>query len=110
MRDASVHVLSSRFEGFPLILLEAMAAGLCVVSFDCPTGPGEIITDESNGLLVPAQDVPAMAAALDRVMSDEPLRRLLAAEAPAAMRPYSSQQVGRRWDELLAGSNPAIPV
>jgi len=110
MRDASVHVLSSRFEGFPLILLEAMAAGLCVVSFDCPTGPGEIITDESNGLLVPAQDVPAMAAALDRVMSDEPLRRRLAAEAPAAMRPYSSQQVGRRWDELLAGSNPANPV
>jgi glycosyltransferase involved in cell wall biosynthesis len=104
MRDASVHVLSSRFEGFPLILLEAMAAGMSVVSFDCPTGPGEIITDEANGLLVPARDVPAMAAALDRVMSDEPLRRRLAAAAPQAMRPYSSQEVGRRWDELLTAS------
>jgi glycosyltransferase involved in cell wall biosynthesis len=101
MRDASVHVLSSRFEGFPLILLEAMAAGLCVVSFDCPTGPGEIITDETNGLLVPAQDVAAMGAALDRIMSDELLRRRLGSAAPEAMRPYSSQQVGRRWDELL---------
>jgi glycosyltransferase involved in cell wall biosynthesis len=108
MRDASVQVLSSRFEGFPLILLEAMAAGLCVVSFDCPTGPGEIITDESNGLLVPARDVTAMAAALSRVMSDESLRRRLAAAAPAAMRPYSSQQVGRRWDELLSETTPGM--
>jgi glycosyltransferase involved in cell wall biosynthesis len=102
MRDASVLVLSSRFEGFPLILLEAMAAGLSVVAFDCPTGPGEIITSEADGLLVPAQDVPAMGAALDRIMSDESLRRRLAAAAPEAVRPYSSQQVGRRWDELLS--------
>lgn len=107
MRDASVLVISSRFEGFPLLLLEAMAAGLTTVSFDCPTGPGEIITDGTNGLLVPAQDVPAMAAALDRIMSDESLRRRLAAAAPAAVRPYSSQQVGRRWDELLAGATQA---
>jgi glycosyltransferase involved in cell wall biosynthesis len=106
MRDVSVLVLSSRFEGFPLILLEAMAAGLSVVSFDCPTGPGEIITDETNGLLVPAKDVPAMAAALDRIMSDESLRRRLAKAAPQAVHPYSSQQVGQRWDELLAGTTP----
>jgi glycosyltransferase involved in cell wall biosynthesis len=102
MRDASVHVLSSRFEGFPLILLEAMAAGMSVVSFDCPTGPGEIITHETDGLLVRARDVPAMGAALDRVMSDESLRRRLAAAAPLAIGPYSSQQVGRQWDELLS--------
>ena len=106
MGDASVYVLSSRFEGLPLIVLEAMAAGLCVVSFACPTGPDEIITDDTDGLLVPAEDVSAMAAALDRVMSDESLRRRLAAAAPAAVRPYSSQQVGRRWDELLAGPHP----
>lgn len=104
MKSASVLVMSSRFEGFPLILLEAMAAGLSVVSFDCPTGPGEIITDGANGLLVPQMDVPAMSAALDRIMSDESLRGRLAAAAPAAMRPYSSQQVGRRWDDLLAGT------
>jgi glycosyltransferase involved in cell wall biosynthesis len=106
MQDASVLVLSSRFEGFPLILLEAMAAGLSVVSFNCPTGPGEIITHEADGLLVPAQDVPALAAALDRIMSDESLRRRLAAAAPAAMRPFSSTEVGRRWDELMAGGTP----
>jgi glycosyltransferase involved in cell wall biosynthesis len=103
MRDASVFVLSSRFEGFPLVLLEAMTAGLAVVSFDCPTGPGEIVTDGANGLLVPAEDVEALGVALDRVMSDEPLRRRLAAAAPAAVLPFSREQIGRRWDELLAG-------
>ena len=102
MRDASVFVLSSRYEGFPIVLLEALAAGLAVVSFDCPTGPSDILTDGKNGLLVPPEDVPALAAALDRVMADESLRRRLAAAAPAAVIPYSRQQVGRRWDELLA--------
>ena len=102
MRDASVYVLSSRYEGFPIVLLEAMAAGLAVVSFDCLTGPGEILTDGTNGLLVPAEDVPALAAALDRAMADESLRQRLAAAAPAAVIPYSTQHVGRRWDELLA--------
>jgi glycosyltransferase involved in cell wall biosynthesis len=103
MRDASVFILSSRYEGFPLVLLEAMAAGLAVVSFDCPTGPAEILTDGNSGLLLPAGDVPALAAALDRLMVDESLRRRLAAAAPAAVLPYSTRQVGRRWDELLAG-------
>lgn len=105
MRAASVFVLSSRYEGFPLVLLEAMAAGLAVVSFDCPTGPGEILTDGTSGLLVPAEDVSALAAALDRVMVDESFRRRLAAAAPAAVLPYSPQRVGRRWDELLAGGH-----
>ena len=104
MRDASVFVLSSRFEGFPIVLLEAMAAGLAVVSFDCPTGPSEIVADGTSGLLVPPEDVPALAAALDRVMADETLRRRLAAAAPAAVLPYSLENVGRRWDELLGAS------
>jgi glycosyltransferase involved in cell wall biosynthesis len=102
MREASVFVLSSRYEGFPIVLLEAMAAGLAVVSFDCPTGPRDIVADGANGILVPAEDVAAMAAALDRVMEDEALRRRLAAAAPAAVEPYSVRAVGRRWDELLA--------
>jgi len=102
MRDASVFVLSSRYEGFPIVLLEAMAAGLAVVSFDCQTGPNEIVTDGTSGVLVPPEDVSALAAALDRVMDDESLRRRLAAAAPAAVRPYSLENIGRRWDELLA--------
>jgi glycosyltransferase involved in cell wall biosynthesis len=105
MRDASVFVLSSRYEGFPIVLLEAMAAGLAVVSFDCPTGPSEIVADGTTGLLVPAEDVAALAAALDRVITDESLRRRLAAAAPTAVLPYSLEKVGRRWDELLDGEH-----
>jgi glycosyltransferase involved in cell wall biosynthesis len=80
-----------------------MAAGLAVVSFDCPTGPREILTDGTDGLLVPAEDVPALTVALARIMTDEPLRRRLAAAAPVAVLPYSAQQVGRRWDKVLRG-------
>lgn len=103
MRDASVYVLSSRYEGFPIVLLEAMAAGMAVISFDCPTGPNEILTDGTDGLLVSPEDVPALTAALDRIMADDVLRRRLAAAAPRAVLAYSPQRVGRRWDALLAG-------
>jgi glycosyltransferase involved in cell wall biosynthesis len=108
MRDASVYVLSSRYEGFPLVLLEAMAAGLAVVTFDCPTGPGEIVHDGVDGILVPALDVAALAAALDRVISDESLRRRLAKAARSTVRRFSSDAIGRRWDALLGPTPLAV--
>ena len=103
MREASAYVLSSRYEGFPLVLLEAMSAGLAVVAYACPTGPDEIVTDEISGLLVPANDVSALAAALERIMVDEALRRRLAEAAPLAVARYSKRAVGRRWDAVLDG-------
>src|SRR4051794_25214462 len=62
MSRASIYVLSSRFEGFPLVLIEAMAKGMAVVAFDCPTGPRDIVDDHRNGILVPARDVPGLTA------------------------------------------------
>ncbi len=99
---ASVFVLSSRFEGFPLVLLEAMSVGMAVVSFDCPTGPRDLVQDGRSGLLVAANDVEALAAAIARMMDDEELRRRCAAAAPESVRAYSAEAVGRRWEELLA--------
>lgn len=101
LEGASVYALSSRYEGLPMVLLEAMSKGLAVVSFDCPTGPSEMIEDGVNGLLVPPRDVEALSAALDRVMSDRALRDRLGEAAPAATDPYRLEQIGPLWTQLL---------
>ncbi|MFC5183768.1 glycosyltransferase family 4 protein [Actinomadura harenae] len=101
LEGASVYALSSRYEGLPMVLLEAMSKGLAVVSFDCPTGPAELIRDGENGLLVPPRDLPALTAALDRVMSDRDLRDRLGDAAPAATEPYHLDRIGPLWTKLL---------
>jgi glycosyltransferase involved in cell wall biosynthesis len=103
MAQASVFVLSSRSEGFPLILLEAMGKGLAPVAFDCRTGPADIIDDRRNGLLVPDGDVDALAAAMSEMMADEDLRRRCAAAARDTVREYDmATAIGPRWEALLA--------
>ena len=107
MAAASVFVLSSRFEGFPLILLEAMSKGMGVVSFDCPTGPADIIDDHRNGLLVPHEDVAALARAIREIVEDEALRRRMAEAAIETAQQYTIEAIGPRWVELLEGLSPA---
>jgi glycosyltransferase involved in cell wall biosynthesis len=102
MQQSSIYALSSRFEGFPLILLEAMGAGMGVVAFDCPTGPSDVIDDHRNGLLVPPRDVDAFAAALKEMIEDEALRRSCAAAAIQTAHEYTMDAIGPRWAELIA--------
>ncbi|MFI6503776.1 glycosyltransferase family 4 protein [Nonomuraea typhae] len=101
LEKASVFVLSSRHEGFPMTILEAMAKGLAIVSFNSPHGPKEMITDEVDGLLVKPRTNDNLAASMLRVIEDEPLRRSLAAGALETARTYDVDAVGRQWDALL---------
>jgi glycosyltransferase involved in cell wall biosynthesis len=101
MAEASVFVLSSRFEGFPLILLEAMSKGMGVVSFDCPTGPADIVDDHRNGLLVPHQDVEGLSRAIREIVEDEELRRRMASAAIETAEEYTIEAIGPQWEELL---------
>ena len=99
---ASIFALSSRWEGFGMVLLEAMSKGVPVVSFDCPRGPSEIVESGRNGLLVPPEDVEAMARALLELMGDEDRRREMGEEAVRSVRRYEMAAIGARWSELLA--------
>jgi glycosyltransferase involved in cell wall biosynthesis len=101
MEQASVYVLSSRYEGFPLVLIEAMAKGMAVVAFDCPTGPADIVDDHRNGLLVPYKDVEALTASINEMVEDEELRRRCAAAAVETARDYTMAAIGPKWDEML---------
>jgi glycosyltransferase involved in cell wall biosynthesis len=102
LEGASVFALSSRSEGLPLALLEAMSKGLAVVSFACPTGPAELIEHGVDGLLVPDGDEPALARAISAVIEDEALRRRLGAAAVRKAAAFGIDAVGERWDALVA--------
>lgn len=101
-RAAQVFVLPSRYEGMPLVLLEAQAMGLPAVAFDCPTGPADIVTPET-GVLVPAGDTAALAQALLRVLADAPLRARLGAAAIERSRSvFGPERQRAAWRALVA--------
>ena len=101
MAKASIFALSSRWEGLPLVLLEAMSVGMGVVSFDCPTGPAELIDDHENGLLIKPKTIANFAAGLKEMIEDDELRRRCAAGAVETAAEYSMELLGPRWEETL---------
>lgn len=98
---ASILVLSSRYEGLPMVLLEAQAFGLPVVSFACKCGPRDIITDGQDGFLVPEQDVERLAIRILRVIDDEDLRMRMGHTAKQNSERFSKVRIMRRWTDLF---------
>lgn len=101
LEKASIHVMSSRHEGFSLTILEAMAKGVAIVSFNSPHGPREMITHGKDGLLVKPRTVDNLAAAIIQVIEDGELRRRLAAGGLETARRYDIATVGAQWEALL---------
>lgn len=100
-RESSVYVMSSRNEGMPLVLIEAMAMGLPIVSFDCEAGPRNVVVDGVTGLLVPPLDVARLAAAMDVLAARRSLRRRMSAAALERSRLFAPDAVFDRWMALL---------
>ncbi|RZA35826.1 MAG: glycosyltransferase family 4 protein [Lysobacteraceae bacterium] len=98
---ADLYVMSSRSEGFPNSLAEALAHGLPAVSFDCDTGPRDIIRHGVDGLLVPPDDAAALMRALGCVMADARLRARFAARAAEARERFSLERVAGMWEDLF---------
>jgi len=101
-RNASIYAMSSRYEGLPMVLLEAMSQGLPIVSFDCPEGPRQLITDDVNGLLVREGDVDALADALLRLIEDPAERHRMGRAGLDRAQSYTADAVVTRWEELFA--------
>ncbi|MBU8895068.1 glycosyltransferase [Corallococcus sp. H22C18031201] len=102
MRHATVFALSSRFEGLPMVLLEALALGCPIVSTDCPSGPAEALDGGRAGLLVPVDAPQALADALAKVVSDPALQAELASRARQRAEELSAERALKTWDSLLA--------
>jgi GalNAc-alpha-(1->4)-GalNAc-alpha-(1->3)-diNAcBac-PP-undecaprenol alpha-1,4-N-acetyl-D-galactosaminyltransferase len=104
LAECNIFVLSSRYEGFPNVLLEAMACGLPVVSFACASGPSEIIRNSIDGILLDVENVPALEQALVDLMESDDLRRRLGIAAQQAVQRFSTERVMQLWEDLISVS------
>lgn len=99
---ASVYAMASRYEGLPLVLIEAASVGLPIVAFNCETGPREVVTDNVNGFLIAPFDKSAFAGSLQRLMEDEELREKMGRQSLICSQKFMRSSIVKQWIEILA--------
>lgn len=100
-QEASVYCLSSRFEGLPMVLLEALAFRVPIVAFDCDTGPEELIEEGKNGLLVEAGNVRKLSESLARLMKDDALRQQMRLHQSDKLKPLNLTSIISQWQKVV---------
>lgn len=100
-QESSIFVLSSRFEGFGLVIVEAMACGVPVVAYACHCGPRDIITEGVDGLLVNEGDIDELAQGINHLIEDADLRREMGENARLKAEKYKIENIGKLWIELF---------
>lgn len=107
--QSSILILTSRSEGFGMVLIEAMECGVPCIAFDCPSGPGDIISNGQDGFLVPELDTHEFEKKLHTLMSDGKLRESFGKDAKRNAKRYTPYEIVKQWDQLFKHLVNALP-
>jgi len=101
LRQSAIFILTSRYEGLPMALMEATTQGTACISYDCISGPSDILTHNKNGFLIENQNKAKMLESLTKLMNDESLRLQLGSNAIAASSNFSTERIAEKWEKLF---------
>ncbi len=101
LSNSYAFILPSRFEGFPMVLIEAMNQGVPCISYNCPNGPADIVKDKLNGLLIKNQDIESMIDSLEWLINHPNERQKMSTFAPESVQEFSKKIVIRKWEDLF---------
>jgi GalNAc-alpha-(1->4)-GalNAc-alpha-(1->3)-diNAcBac-PP-undecaprenol alpha-1,4-N-acetyl-D-galactosaminyltransferase len=101
MQNSQIFALPSKFEGLPMVLMEALSNGMACIAYDCVSGPSELIDDQVNGLLIENQNAEKFQSGLKKLVIDDKFRAELAKNGPDSIRPFELSEILNRWETLF---------